>query len=173
VAALAATAILAVGACTDEGGDITVTPQTELPSRPTATARPQPTSTTPTTQEPGRTHRPACDLLSGDEVADAVGEGVVNVEDDRDECWWTTDDDLKTVNLIIREDDVGDWRAGYTNDAWTPNDLGDEGYTGRILDSIVFRVGDVQYEVNVVYSTSGDPEQVVEELAELVESRVA
>lgn len=50
--------------------------------------------------------------------------------------------------------------------------MGDEGYAGKALDSIEFRVGDTVYEVNVVYSTKGEPDQVVQELAAKVASRV-
>jgi hypothetical protein len=111
-------------------------------------------------------------LLGEDDVEAAVGEDVVNLEDATDECWWATPDDLVTVNLIVREDDPASWRAGYQNDFWEPVELGDEGYAGEVLDAIAFRVGATQYEVNVVYSTSGDPAQVVRTLADVVESRV-
>ena len=88
-----------------------------------------------------------------------------------DECWWSSADDLKTVNLIRRTDDLTTWRSGYDNDYWVPNGLGDEGYTGTAFDSVVWRIGDVQYELNVVYSTSGDPGQVATDLAEQVVAR--
>ena len=53
-----------------------------------------------------------------------------------------------------------------------PNGFGDEGYTGTALDSVVWRIGDVQYELNVVYSTSGDARQAALDLAEAVTSRL-
>lgn len=108
----------------------------------------------------------ACDLLTEADVVAAFGERVTPGPQSTDECWWSTANDLKTVNLIRRTDDLATWRAGYDNDFWTPNDLGDEGYTGKALTSVVWRMGEVQYEVNVVYSTRGKPEQVVQTLAE-------
>ena len=89
-----------------------------------------------------------------------------------DECWWSSADDLKTVNLIRRTGDLTTWRSGYDNDYWVPNGLGDEGYTGTAFDSVVWRIGDVQYEINVVYSTSGDPRQVATDLADQVVARL-
>ena len=114
----------------------------------------------------------ACDLLRETDVRTALGEPVVAGPQSRDECWWSTANDLKTVNLIRRTDDVATWRSGYENDFWTPNDRGDEGYTGRALTSVVWRIGATQYEVNVVYSTRGDPEAVVETLADLALGRL-
>lgn len=113
-----------------------------------------------------------CDLLPRDAVEAAFGEPVAAGPQSSDECWWSTANDLKTVNLIRRSDDVATWRSGYDNRFWVPNDFGDEGYTGTALTSIVWRIGPTQYEVNVVYSTRGEPEQVVEELAEGVATRL-
>lgn len=115
----------------------------------------------------------ACALLPESDVVAAVGEPVEPGSQRSDECWWHTANDLKTVNLIVTTDaDLETWRDGYDNSYWEPIDLGDEGYRGQVLDSIVFRVGDTTYELNVVYSTAGDPERVVEELADAVAGRV-
>lgn len=114
----------------------------------------------------------ACDLLPQAEVEAAFGESVVAGPHSTDECWWSTANDLKTVNLIRRTDDPEVWRSGYDNDFWEPNELGDEGYSGKALNSIVWRVGDTQYEVNVVFSTKGDPDQVVRTLAQQAAARL-
>jgi len=114
----------------------------------------------------------ACDLITEDDAATAFGEAVEAGEQDSDECWWHSRNDLKTVNIIRRSGDVDEWRSGYQNEHWEAVDRGDEGYAGRTLDSIVFRLGDTMYEVNVIYSTKGDPEQVVNDLADTVLSRL-
>lgn len=116
---------------------------------------------------------PACDLLTEEDVTEALGEPVVPGDQRTDECWWSTENDLKTVNLIRRTDeDLETWREGYDNPQWEAADFGDEGYRGKTLDSIVFRIGDTVYEVNVVFSTKGDPDVVVESLAERVLTRL-
>ena len=107
----------------------------------------------------------ACELLVEADVEAAFGEPVTAGTQSTDECWWFSANDLKTVNLIRRTGDPSTWRDGYDNEFWAPNDFGDEGYTGKVFDSIVWRIGDVQYEVNVVYSTRGDPDAVVRDLA--------
>lgn len=114
----------------------------------------------------------ACTLLTKKAVSKAIGEPARNTDHSSDECWYESKNTLKTVNLIRRTGDVDEWRAGYQNDFWTPNDYGDEGYTGKALDSIVWRDGDTQYEVNVVYSTKGDPRAVVEKLAKQVNAKL-
>jgi len=128
------------------------------------------TSTTDDGEAPGAPD--ACDLITEDDAATAFGEAVEAGEQDSDECWWHSKNDLKTVNIIRRSDDVDEWRSGYQNEHWEAVDRGDEGYAGRTLDSIVFRLGDTMYEVNVIYSTTGDPEQVVSDLADTVLSRL-
>lgn len=140
-----------------------------------ADERPEPT--TRRTERPSATTDPsalptACALLPEADVVEAFGEPVAAGTQGTDECWWSTANDLKTVNLIRRTEDLATWRSGYDNDFWTPNDFGDEGYTGRALTSIVWREGDVQYEVNVVYSTRGNPERVVQDLATRVAARL-
>jgi hypothetical protein len=114
----------------------------------------------------------ACDLLTEADASAAFGEPAVAGDQRTDECWWSTANDLKTVNLIRRTDDVETWRSGYRNSTWRPNNLGDEGYTSTMLDSVVWRVGDVHYEVNVVYSTSGDARQAALDLATQAASRL-
>lgn len=114
----------------------------------------------------------ACELLTKADATDAFGEPALAGDQRVDECWWSSANDLKTVNLIRRTDDVATWRSGYQGSFWTPNDLGDEGYSGTALDSVVWRVGDVQYELNVVYSTAGDAGQIATQLAKTVASRL-
>lgn len=114
----------------------------------------------------------ACDLITQRDAEAAIGEPVTAGTHSTSECWWSTANDLKTVNVIRREGDIEQWRSGLQkSSSWESIDLGDEGYRGTVLDSITFRKGDVTYEINVVYSTKGDPGTVVRELAELVASR--
>ncbi len=131
---------------------------------------PDPTSTDGSTG--GVALPAACELITGDDAEDALGEPVQAGEQRMDECWWSSANDLKTVNIIRRRDDVETWRQGYQNDKWEAVDLGDEGYAGKVLDSISFRLGTTTYEVNVVYSTEGDPQRVVKDLTTLVVARL-
>jgi hypothetical protein len=114
----------------------------------------------------------ACTLLTKRAVTKAIGEPAVNTDRRTDECWYESKNGLKVVNLIRRADDVETWRSGYQNNAWTTNDYGDEGYTGTALDSVVWRDGKTEYEVNVVYSTKGNPRTAVEKLAEQVNAKL-
>jgi hypothetical protein len=171
VAALSALTLGLTGAaCTSS--DDGAAPEPERLTATTGVERSTTTTTDSSSSSASDEDRPACELVTEADATEAFGEPAVNSEDSTDECWWSTDDDLKTINVIRRRDDVEEWRSGYQNDHWEPNDLGDEGYTGLTLDSVVFRVGEVQYEVNVIYSTAGDPEQVAADLGELVASRV-
>lgn len=185
--------VIGVAACTSSGS---ITAVSESSARPATTSTTSATSTTEeavtsttaddddpatteaepdddstTTTEAGNLPR-ACDLLTEDEVTEALGEPVVTGDERADECWWSSVGDLKTVNVIRRTDDLDTWRRGYQNDSWERNDFGDEGYSGNVFDSIVFRIGEVHYEINVIYSTTGDPDQVVLDLARKVESRL-
>ncbi len=114
----------------------------------------------------------ACELLLEADVVAAFGQPVTAGPQTQDDCWWGTANDLKNVNLIRRTDDLETWRSGYDNDYWRTIDLGDEAYQGTVLHSIVWRVGDVQYEVNVNFSTAGDPDQIVETLAQAAAARL-
>lgn len=157
----------------------------------TAVASPSGTTASPTPPDTERSERPddtdasttstdrssgdesaACELLTQRDAAEAFGEAAIAGDQRQDECWWSTANDLKTVNVIRRTGDLDTWRSGYQNAQWQPIELGDEGYAGKALDSITFRVGDTTYEINVVYSTAGDPRQVVNELAAKVAARV-
>ena len=90
-----------------------------------------------------------------------------------DECWWSTANDLKTINVIVRQPDLDSWRQGHANDTWeSVSGLGDEAFASKALDSIELRVGDTVYEINVAYSTKGDPKAIVQQLADTVASRV-
>ena len=99
----------------------------------------------------------ACDLITEQDASRVLGEPVTAGDQRRDECWWSTANDLKTVNIIRRSEDLDQWRSGYQNNKWQKVDRGDEGYAGKVLTSIVFRIGEAQYEINVVFSTNGDP----------------
>ena len=115
----------------------------------------------------------ACTLLTKRAVTKAIGEPATNTDTSSDECWYESKNGLKVVNLIPRTDDVDTWRSGYQNDFWTANDYGDEGYTGKALDSVVWRDGKTEYEVNVVFSTKGDPRTAVEQLAKEVNAKLS
>lgn len=187
IAPLALTALLLLGtACTSTSPTTTASASTTSGPAVTAgradrTSRPTAEPDEPTTEvdnpvtsatEVGQPPD-ACDLITEEDATAAFGEPATAGEQDRDECWWTSPNDLKTINLIRRTgEDVETWRRGYQNDQWEKNDFGDEGYSGRMLDSIVFRIGETTYEINVIYSTRGDPEQVVKDLAQTVVSRL-
>lgn len=143
---------------------------TTASSTPTDTERSE--GSTSSTDGSSGDESAACELLTQRDAADAFGEAAIAGDQRQDECWWSTANDLKTVNVIRRTDDLDTWRSGYQNAQWEPIELGDEGYAGKALDSITFRVGDTTYEINVVYSTSGDPRQVVNDLAAKVAARV-
>jgi hypothetical protein len=144
-------------------------PTTETTQDTTAAA------TDDTTDEPAADPADACSLLTRTDAEEAFGEPVVDDSDQyADECWWTSEGaGLKSVNLRIAQPDLEEWRAGHDNDDWEPIDLGDEAFV-RVgpFSSVELRVGDAVYEVNVTYSTSGDPDAVALELAELVAARL-
>jgi hypothetical protein len=176
-AALVLALALALGACSSGTGDATsdadlggaVTGRQAPPST-TTTTRP-PTTTTGSGVDPTSLPR-ACTLLTQTDVEAAFGDGALNVTDSTDECWWSSADDLRTANLIRRTDDLDTWRAGFDNPTWRSNDLGDEGYTSTALGSVVWRVGEAQYEVNVIYSTSGDEQGDARDLAQRAAARL-
>lgn len=164
------------GRGTSADSPTTKAPTTKAPSSSSKTTETvtRTTEGTDSTEAADPTSLPsACDLLPEADVVEAFGEPVTAGEQDRDECWWSSANDLKTVNLIRRTDqDVDEWRSGYQNSSWREVDLFDEAYAGKALDSIVFRLGTTTYEVNVIYSTKGDPEQVVQDLTDKVVSRL-
>jgi hypothetical protein len=161
--ALALTVAVALAGCGSGTGDATseadlggAVTGSQVPRSTSTTGRPATTATTDDPADPTTSLPEACTLLTRADVEAAFGESALNVTDTPDECWWSSADDLRTANLIRRADDLDTWRAGYDNATWQPNDLGDEGYTSTALGSVVWRVGEAQYEVNVIYSTSGD-----------------
>jgi hypothetical protein len=170
--------VVASSSGTSARGDASTTSTTKATGRSSTTdAKGSPDSTdstdaTDTTDADPATEPDACDLITEDDATLAFGEPAVAGDQRHDECWWSTRNDLKTVNVIRRHDDVDVWRAGLQNEHWEKVDRGDEGYAGKTLDSITFRIGETQYEVNVVYSTKGDPKHVVEQLTDTVLSRL-
>lgn len=173
IGVLALAAALTAGACGSTADDSSSKP--DLGRAVTGGTVERPTSTTSTTADDldDEASLPeACTLLTRADVEAAFGEEAVNSTDRRDECWWSSTDDLRTANLIRRTDDLDTWRAGYDNPTWRPNDLGDEGYTSTMLGSVVWRVGDDQYEVNVIYSTSGDEQGDARALAQRAAGRL-
>jgi hypothetical protein len=114
-----------------------------------------------------------CSLITQADAEAAFGEPVFLVNDDGYQCFWESGGaGLKSLNINRDTPDLDEWRAGLTNDTWMASDYGDEGFSSRVLSSIEFRVGDVVYDINVNYSTDGDPDKIVVDLAELVLSRL-
>lgn len=180
VAALAVVGALALAACssTTSTSSATSSSSTSTTSSSTSTTG-VPATTTGSSDEPSSTTEPrsvaeaaACRLVTRADAEQAFGEPAVAGTQSSDECWWSTANDLKTINVIVRQPDLDSWRQGHQNSQWESVSLGDEGFAGKALDSIEFRVGDTVYEVNVVYSTKGDPQAVVQDLAAKVASRV-
>jgi len=125
-----------------------------------ASAAPTTTTTTPPL---------VCTYLSKRDVERAFGEPVRKIDRSTDARWFESKKHgLKRVNFTRSYDDVATWRAGHQNAYWTTNDFGDEGYTGKALDSIEWRQGNVQYYVDVVYSTKGNARAAVGQLAKKV-----
>lgn len=127
------------------------------------------------TDEPAADPADACSLLARADAEAAFGEPVADDADQyADECWWTTEGaGLKSVNLQIGQPDLEEWRAGHDNDSWEQIDLGDEAFVSvGPFSSVELRMGDTVYAVNVTYSTSGDPDAVALQFAELVASRL-
>ena len=139
--------------------------------RSSTTAEPDDRDAT-TSSTDGRAAPDACTLITEQDASTAFGEPAVAGDQGTDECWWSTANDLKTINIIRRSGDIDTWRRGYQNSQWDPVGIGDEGYTGKGLDSTVFRIGDTTYEINVVYSTKGDPRSVLDTLVTTVTSRL-
>jgi hypothetical protein len=177
------TAVLALGALSGTTacgttGETASTPSVDETVAPTDATGPtddtEPTDTTEDTEPTDDTGSDepagACDLLTEDDVAEVFGEPVTPGESNSDsECWWYSENQLKTVNLFVSQPDLDEWRSGVANDSWQPVDLGDEGYVGvGMFYTAEFLVGDTVLEINVVFSTSGDPDAVLEELAERV-----
>jgi hypothetical protein len=114
-----------------------------------------------------------CSAMTEADATKAFGEPAITKEQASDQCWYESSNGLKIANLIQRVGPVKPWRAGYRNKFWSPNSYGDEGYTGKQLDSIVWRDGNKQYEVNVVYSTKGNPRRAVQQLAKAAYARLS
>lgn len=176
------------GVQSEKGAGTTTTSQTPAgdvgsTSEPASTEDPTTDTTDDTTaattddtpDEPAADPADACSLLTRSDAEAAFGEPVADDADQyADECWWTTEGaGLKSVNLQIGQPDLAEWRSGHDNDPWEPIDLGDEAFVSvGPFSSVELRVGDTVYAVNVTYSTSGDPDAVALQLAELVASRL-
>ena len=114
-----------------------------------------------------------CTLVTLADVEKAIGESAAVVTDSRDECWYENKSSQKVVNMRRKDEDPLEWRAAFVgNDQWVSINVGEEAYAGKALASIEFRSKDVQYEVNVIYSTKGDPKQVVGSLTKLLAAKV-
>ena len=115
-----------------------------------------------------------CTLLTADDAADALGEDVVpGFVQERDECEWMTEDELRTVQVARLSDDVDTWRLGHSTDSFEEVDgLGEEAYYGSVFDDVSFLVGDEVYEVDVELRGDGDGRETAIALAEVVEGRL-
>ena len=181
-ATLAVVAAASVGlvACSSSTSTTTASSTTAPPATTAAPATTRAPASTTTTEagstedtEAGGATPAACRLVTQADAEAAFGEPAVAGTQSSDECWWSTANDLKTINVIIREPDLDSWRQGHANDTWeSVSGLGDEAFASKALDSVEIRVGDTVYEINVVYSTKGDPKAVVQQLSETVASRV-
>lgn len=175
---------LALGACSTSS---TSTSSSSAPSSSTTSSSAAPATTGtvvppdrsgsagPATDDTtsGEATAAACRLVTRADAEAAFGEPAVAGTQSSDECWWSTANDLKTINVIIREPDLDSWRQGHANDTWeSVSGLGEEAFASKALDSVELRVGNTVYEINVVYSTKGDPKAVVQQLSETVASRV-
>jgi hypothetical protein len=114
-----------------------------------------------------------CELITEQDAVAAFEESARLVNDDSYQCFWKSEGaGLKGININRDTPDLAEWRAGHDNDSWEPNDYGEEGFSGKVLNSIEFRIGDTVYDINVNYSTKGDPDKIVNDLAVLVLSRL-
>lgn len=115
-----------------------------------------------------------CTLLTEDDAAEALGEAVVaGFVQERDECEWMTEDELRTVQVARLSDDVDTWRLNHPTDTFEEVDgLGEEAYYGPIFDDVSFLVGDEVYEVDVELRGEGDGRETAIALAEVVEARL-
>jgi hypothetical protein len=114
-----------------------------------------------------------CDLINEQDAVAAFGEPVRLVNDDSYQCFWKSEGaGLKGININRDTPDLAEWRLGHDNDSWEKNDFGEEGFSSKVFDSIEFRIGDTVYDLNVNYSTEGDPRKIVNDLAKLVLSRL-
>lgn len=159
---------------TADDPDTDETTDTTDDSDTTETTGDESTETTESTDstEAETTPIKACTLLTRADAEEAFGEPAEAGTQSSDECWWNTEHDLKVMNLIVRDsEDLDDWRAGHDNEYWEPYDLGDEAYRGKVLDSIVFRIGTVTYDLNVVFA-GPDMDRVVDVLAEHIRERI-
>lgn len=118
-----------------------------------------------------------CDLFTQAEVEDAFGEAVTIDDGTSGECWWATKTQLKT--LVVKRNSAPDTaegieqrRSGFDNSSWDSIDLGTEGFRGKVLPSVDWLIGDQNIEVNIAWSTKGDPLPIVEKLARLADSRI-
>lgn len=156
-----------------DGGPVASGRSTVVPPTTSTRAGSNPSGRgSPGTASSAGDERPACELITESDASGAFGEPAVPGVQDVDECWWSSANDLKTINVRRRHGDVESWRAGHDNSSWQKIPLGDEGYEGRSLDAVEFRIGDTIYEVNVVYSTKGDAKKVAEDVAGTVLDRV-
>jgi hypothetical protein len=115
--------------------------------------------------------RPLCELLPQADVEAAFGETVT--KNDGITCRYDTATGLKSVEVDRSYSEPEEWRSGFVDsDFWKPIDMGTEGWAGKGVPSIEFQFRDVQYEINVGWSTDGDPYAVAQKLASIVESNL-
>lgn len=118
-----------------------------------------------------------CDVLAKAEVEAAFGETVTVDDATTGECWWETKTTLK--RMVFKRDSAPDTpealaerRRGFDNSSWEKIDLGTDGFRGKVVPSVDWLIGAHQFELNVAWSTKGDPYPIAEKLARLVDSRI-
>jgi hypothetical protein len=119
-----------------------------------------------------------CAVLSNAEVAEAVGSSVTTDDTDPDRCRWQNKSGQKSVALSksfapTDPEDIAQRRAGYGKGSWVKSDLGEDGFEGLIFPSIDWIVGEYNFELNVGWSSKGDPIPIAKRLAEMADQRIA
>jgi hypothetical protein len=115
-----------------------------------------------------------CKLLSQPDAAAAFGQAAEGGPSSAWECRWASKADLKVASLEISTDvNVEEWRAGFEQSrSWIKVTLGDEAYRSAVISSVEIRVGTTVYELNVNYSTDGNPDAIVDQFSEKLIQRL-
>jgi hypothetical protein len=118
-----------------------------------------------------------CEVLTKAEIEAAVGEAVSVDDSISGECWWSSRTNLKTVAFKVSSapdtlEGLHERRNGFENTAWSTIDLGTEGFQGKLIPSVDWLIGAFNVELNIAWSTNGDPYPIAEKLARLADNRI-
>ncbi len=172
-----ALAVLSLTACSSGGGDVApdttvVAAESETTAASAETSADAAASIAfdPATSTP-------CEIFTVAEIEEAFGEPVTVDDSQSGECWWETGTRLKTVTFVRdsapdTDEALEAWRSGFDNDQWEPIDLGSGGYRGKGVPSVDWIQGGYRFQVNLAWSTKGDPYPIAERLARLAASRI-